>query len=133
VSPSGVVCGKCGAGMTAGGQFCGRCGTPTAGDAGAPSHGEPPRRPVRKLLLAWGLGILAGLLLGRALAPGPTAHRPPTAGPSRAETEDVRSLLTRARSAADAKRFSEARDLYRKVVARAPADRSVRVGTRPRQ
>ncbi len=130
MSPSGVVCEKCGASMPAGGQFCGRCGTPMAKDAGAPSRAEPSRRPaapVRKLLVAWGLGILAGLLLGRSLAPGPTAPRGPTAEPSQAETEDVRSLLARAHAAAGAKRFSEARDLYRKVLARAPEDRSVRV------
>jgi tetratricopeptide (TPR) repeat protein len=130
MSPSGVVCAKCGASMPAGGQFCGRCGTPMAKDAGAPSRGEPPRRPVapvRKLLVAWGLGILAGLLLGRALPPGATAPHGPAAGPSQAETEDIGSLLARARAAEDAKRFSEARDLYRKVLARAPEDRSARV------
>jgi tetratricopeptide (TPR) repeat protein len=80
---------------------------------------------VRKLLVAWGLGILAGLLLGRALTPGPAPSSPAPA--SRAPTEDVRSLLARAHAAADARRFSEARDLYQQVLARAPSDQSVQV------
>lgn len=120
MSPFGVVCDACGAGMPMGVRFCGKCGATVGEKADSPpKKDEAPGRPapvgVRLLLIAWGLGLLAGLMLGRGLIPS----RGPEAGAPQGG-EDVATLLERAHASSDAGRYSTAKDLYRRVVAMEP-------------
>jgi tetratricopeptide (TPR) repeat protein/ribosomal protein L40E len=131
-SPSGVVCGKCGAVMPADARFCGGCGGRIEGEtaASAPARAEaaPPSRstPVQLLLVAWGVGLLGGFFLGRAFAPGISGKTP--AGQEAAEApEDATHFLVRARAAFDAKRWDSARDLYERALSLSPDDQSARV------
>ncbi|MDP3938222.1 MAG: tetratricopeptide repeat protein [Deltaproteobacteria bacterium] len=126
MSPFGVVCHACGAGMPMGVRFCGKCGTTIDEKAGGSAKEEVTSRRapagIRLLLIAWGLGLLAGLMLGRGLIP--TRSFEPDALPSGTtqEDENVESLLARGHAASDAGSFSTAKDLYRRVVAIEPAN-----------
>lgn len=132
MSPFGVVCPACGAGMPTGVRFCGKCGAtidpeaPDARDGEGTKQEDEARRPppvgVRLLLVAWGLGILGGFMLGRGLAPqgalSAGALTPRQAGGE----ESAASILTRAHAASDAGRYAEARDLYRRAIALDPTN-----------
>ncbi len=77
MSPFGVVCEKCGSGMPAGVRYCGSCGTSIRNEAAPPKKEDSaPQRTagVGMLLVTWGLGLLAGFLIGRAFAPGTTGE-----------------------------------------------------------
>jgi tetratricopeptide (TPR) repeat protein/ribosomal protein L40E len=129
-SPSGVVCGKCGAVMPADARFCGGCGGRIEGEVAALPRAEaaPPSRatPVHLLLVAWALGLLGGFFIGRAFAPGISGKAP--AGEEAAEApEDATHFLVRARAAFDAKRWDSARDLYERSLSLSPDDQSARV------
>ncbi len=131
MTPFGVVCAKCGAGMPMGATFCGSCGARIEDEATPPREEVSVPRPVgvRMLLVAWALGILAGFFLGRAFAPGTPAGKgggdsQPAAGSEAPGAED---LLASARAASDAGRYAEARDLYRRVLEIEPENLSAHV------
>ena len=132
MSPFGVVCAKCGAGMPVGVAFCGSCGARIEGEAAPPPREEAPALAsagVRMLVIAWGLGIVAGLFLGRAFAPGTPAEKEDGEAPpaAQASPESAPDLLASAHAASDAGRYREARDLYQRVLARDPANLSALV------
>ena len=140
MSPFGVVCPKCGAGMPMGVQFCGSCGAripdaapetgPESADrpenARAETAAAPPRGAgVRLLLLAWLLGIVAGFFLGRAFAPDVLDR--PAAEAEKAAPESVVAILEKAHAASDARRYAEARDLYQRAIAIDPGNLAAQV------
>ncbi len=131
MSPFGVVCAKCGAGMPMGVAFCGSCGTRIADEAAAPRQEAPAPRSAstRMLIVAWALGLVAGLFLGRAFAPvtsggGDGGESRPVAESQAPSPVDV---LASARAASDAGRYAEARDLYRRALRMDPGDLSAHV------
>ena len=131
MSPFGVVCAKCGAGMPMGVAFCGSCGTRIEDEAAAPRQDAPPPRSpgARMLLVAWALGLVAGLFLGRAFAPGTSGGG--EGGEPRpvveSQPQGAAEMLASARTASDAGRYAEARDLYRRALEMDPADLSALV------
>lgn len=125
MSAFGMVCQKCGAGMPMGIEFCGRCGAKIEDQAAPPAKEDPPRpKPpiVGMLLLTWGLGLVAGFMLGHAIGPSPAVAPSQQAAP-----ESTGALLARARAASAAGRYSEARTLYQSAIIRAPRDLSAHV------
>ncbi len=131
MSPFGVVCAKCGAGMPMGVAFCGSCGTRIEDEAAAPrQEAHAPRSAgARMLIVAWALGLVAGLFLGRAFAPvtsggGDGAESRPVA---ESQPQGAAEILASARAASDAGRYAEARDLYRRALEMDPADLSALV------
>ena len=125
MSPFGMVCQKCGAGMPMGVEFCGRCGAKIENQSASPAKEDHPRRKpagVGMLLLTWGLGLVAGFMLARAIGPSPDAAPSQQAAP-----ESTGALLARARVASTAGRYSEARTLYQSAIMRAPRDLSAHV------
>ncbi|MFQ5458721.1 MAG: tetratricopeptide repeat protein, partial [Myxococcota bacterium] len=126
MSPFGTVCAKCGAGMPMGVKFCGKCGATLEAERPPAKKETPPvlGPGVRALLIVWGLGLLAGLLLGRAFPPAPLA---PPEHAAEQGTESGDALLARARTASDSGQFSEAAALYRRAIALAPSNASLLV------
>jgi tetratricopeptide (TPR) repeat protein len=135
MSPFGVVCPKCGAGMPMGVQFCGSCGAripdaaPEASREGEERRDAPASPPrgagVRLLVFAWALGILAGFFLGRAFAP--EALKPSAPGTGAPAPENTAAILDRAHAASDTRRYSEARDLYERAIALDPGNLAAQV------
>ncbi len=130
MSPLGVVCAKCGAGMPVGAQFCGSCGARIEEPPPAPARGKETRRPqapgVRFLIIAWAMGLLGGFFLGRAFSPG-TSGNSPSGEQATQAPEDSEHLLVQARAASDAKRYAQARNFYERALALSPDDHSAQV------
>lgn len=126
MSPFGTVCAKCGAGMPMGVKFCGKCGATLEAETPPAKKETPPvlGPGVRALLIVWGLGLLAGLLLGRAWPPAPAA---PLERAADRETENAEALLARAHAASDNGQFSEAAGLYKRALPLAPSNPSLLV------
>ena len=128
MSPFGVVCAKCGAGMPVGVQFCGSCGARI--EKPPPARGEETRRPeapgVRLLVIVWAMGLVGGFFFGRAFSPG-TSGNTPSAEQAAQAPEDSEHLLAQARAASDAKRFAQARNFYERALSLSPDDHSARV------
>jgi len=132
MSPFGVVCAVCGAGMPAGARFCGKCGAAIDAAGSAPARKEektpgPAATGVRVLLIAWGLGLAGGFMLGRAVAPEQWFDRFADRSGAVEEGEGAASLLAQARAASDAGRYSTAKDLYQRAIALEPTNLSAHV------